>query len=127
VLVDVVAELRRGLHPLALVADRSQLLGEHELVDRDDEGDGGDDRRRQRLERRLDGVALGEDRTDRRRPELDGGHEREEEADQEDPGDQTAVGLQQEPRLQAAPVDALLQSVVRAAHCAGLLGHAPKE
>ena len=52
----VLAERHRPLHPGLLVADGAQLLGEHELVERQHERDAGGGGADQRLERRLDGV-----------------------------------------------------------------------
>jgi len=63
-------ELQRPLHPFLLVTRGAEFLGEYELIDRDDEGDTGDDRGDHCLKERLDGVAATDRALDGTGPEL---------------------------------------------------------
>ena len=118
-LLDVGAELGHVSHLFALRPERVDLLGEHELRDREHERDARDERDDHRREQRRHGARRHEfaNRTRAEHVEDDESHVRQQ---QENPRDEPTVRRDEKPDLRPALADALAHRVGRSRDTIGI-------
>jgi len=103
--LDVLDEPHGPVHPLALVAERPQLLGEDQLVERHDERHARDDRAHVRLKEAVERIR-GDDVGLQRRGAGDAdSYQREVDAGEQPARDDPSVAVHQYPDLRSALID----------------------